>query len=36
MQLLEEKIKITNFLYKEALKNGYFNDIEYIFAIFYY
>lgn len=28
MQLLEEKIKITNFLYKEALKTGYLNDIE--------
>ena len=28
MQLLEEKIKITNFLYKEALKSGYLNDIE--------
>lgn len=28
MQLLEEKIKITNFLYKEALKSGYLDDIE--------
>ena len=28
MQLLEEKIEITNFLYKEALKSGYLNDIE--------
>lgn len=28
MQLLEEKIEITNFLYKEALKTGYLNDIE--------
>lgn len=28
MQSLEEKIKITNLLYRDALKNGYLNDIE--------
>jgi|GEM_PF-4767080 len=28
MQSLEEKIEITNLLYKGALKNGYLNDIE--------
>lgn len=28
MQSLEEKIEITNLLYKSALKNGYLNDIE--------
>lgn len=28
MQSLEEKIKITNLLYKDALKTGYLNEIE--------
>lgn len=28
MQSLDEKIRISKLLYKEALKNGYFNDVE--------